>query len=63
MLRRKRGTLIGVALAALLAVLAGCSNRVDTGTAAVAAPTGGTPSPAGRATRTGSGWGRPCSTT
>jgi simple sugar transport system substrate-binding protein len=41
MLRRKRGKLFGVALVALLAVLAGCSNRVDTGTAAVAAPTGG----------------------
>jgi simple sugar transport system substrate-binding protein len=45
MLRRKRGKLFGVALVALLAVLAGCSNRVDTGTAAVAAPTGGTTHP------------------
>jgi hypothetical protein len=37
MLRRRRGKLFGVAgfvIAALLAVLAGCSNRVDTGTAA-----------------------------
>jgi simple sugar transport system substrate-binding protein len=41
MLLGKRGTLIGVALVALLAVLTGCSNRVDTGTAAAAAPTGG----------------------
>jgi simple sugar transport system substrate-binding protein len=40
MLLSKRGKLTGVALLALLAVLAGCSNRVDTGTTAVAAPTG-----------------------
>lgn len=41
MLVGKRGPLVGIALMVLLAVLAGCSNRVDSGTAAVAAPTGG----------------------
>src|SRR5690349_3275803 len=48
MLRRRRGKLFGVAgfvIAALLAVLAGCSNRVDTGTGGVAALTGGATHP------------------
>jgi simple sugar transport system substrate-binding protein len=44
MLQGKRGKLFGLVGAALLAalvVLAGCSNRVDTGVAATPAPTGG----------------------